>query len=276
MRQAFGGTHDGAQNGVSGCRHHCTRMANAANRRRTPLVRVVMVDVGRAVDVSGSIVTPVHMQIAGEIVVKVDGPGQHRRRLRHEAAGRRRLRGGNHGSLLDERSHPRQHQDAGDPSELSMQAQSHLSLLRDPRTPNKAGSAWSELDCAVQSGTWRVVRRSPSNLTPLLGSNQEANVWWKICCFTGAVALLWGSGSMSWAQQSTSQQPPLQRDDPATSGAGPTSGAPGQLNYDPPKDGSVTTDSRGVTTTSPKSDNPKTDDVPRDRGNESVGTAPRR
>ncbi len=41
-------------------------------------------------------------------------------------------------------------------------------------------------------------------------------MWWKICCFTGA-ALLWSSGMMSWAQQSTSQQPALQRDDPATS-----------------------------------------------------------
>ena len=60
-------------------------------------------------------------------------------------------------------------------------------------------------------------------------------MWWKICCFTGA-ALLWSSGMMSWAQQSTSQQPALQRDDPATSGAGPTSRAPGQLDYDSPKD----------------------------------------
>jgi hypothetical protein len=107
----------------------------------------------------------------------------------------------------------------------------------------------------------------------LCPSPQEANVWWKI--FIGAAALLWGSASMSWAQQSTSQQPPLQRHDPATSGAGPTSGAPGQLNYDPPKDGSVTTDSRGVATTNPKSDNPKTDDVQRDPGNESVGATPR-
>ena len=100
-------------------------------------------------------------------------------------------------------------------------------------------------------------------------------MWWKICCFTGAAALLWGAASMAWAQQSTSPQPPVQRHDPATSGAGPTSRAPGELNYDPPKDGSVTTDSRGVTTTNPKVDNPKTDDVPRDRGNESVGATPR-
>ena len=99
-------------------------------------------------------------------------------------------------------------------------------------------------------------------------------MWWKICCFTGA-ALLWSSGMMSWAQQSTSQQPALQRDDPATSGAGPTSRAPGQLDYDSPKDGFVTTDSRGVTTTNPKSDSPKTNDIPRDRGNESMGTTPR-
>ena len=121
MRQAFGGTHDVAQNGASGCRHHCTRVADAANRRRTPLVRIVMIEIGRAVDVSGPIVTAVHMQIAGEIVVKVEGPGQHRCGLRHETAERRRLRGRNHGSLLDERSHPRQHQDADDPSQVWIQ-----------------------------------------------------------------------------------------------------------------------------------------------------------
>lgn len=73
----------------------------------------------------------------------------------------------------------------------------------------------------------------------------------------------------AWAQQ---QQPSPQRNDPATSGAGPTSGAPGQLNYDPPKNGSVTTDSKGVTTTQPKSDSPKTNEAPVDFGNDSVGT----
>ena len=96
-------------------------------------------------------------------------------------------------------------------------------------------------------------------------------------------AVLSASVIMCWttsrAQQSAPQQSPLQRDDPATSGAGPTSGAPGLLNYDPPKGGSVTTDSKGVTTTQPKSDAPKTDapktnEAPADFGNDSVGTTP--
>jgi len=93
------------------------------------------------------------------------------------------------------------------------------------------------------------------------------------CCALVGAAMLCASGwTTAWAQQSGPQQSPLQRDDPATSGAGPTSGAPGQLNYDPPKGGSATTDSRGVTTTQPQSTAPETKDVPLDRGNESVGT----
>jgi hypothetical protein len=75
------------------------------------------------------------------------------------------------------------------------------------------------------------------------------------------------SGGLSWSQQSSTKQ----RDDPATSGAGPTSGAPGQYNYDPPRGGSVTTDARGVTTVQPSQAVPKTDN-PGDRGIESVGT----
>jgi len=86
--------------------------------------------------------------------------------------------------------------------------------------------------------------------------------------------------AISWAQQSD-PQPPAQRDDPATSGAGPTSGAPGQYDYDPPKGGPPTrTDARGVTTTHPKGNGAKTDgaktDAPLDYGNESMGaTAPK-
>ena len=56
-----------------------------------PSSEFVMVDVGRAVHVARPFVTAMHMQIDCEIVVKVDGPGQHRCGLRHEAAGRRRL-----------------------------------------------------------------------------------------------------------------------------------------------------------------------------------------
>jgi hypothetical protein len=83
------------------------------------------------------------------------------------------------------------------------------------------------------------------------------------------VALLTACHTTSWAQQSESQQPSSQRHDPATVGAGPTSRAPGQLDYDPPKDGSVTTDTTGVTTRHPNSNAPRTD-VPIDRGNDSA------
>src|SRR5262245_46948702 len=70
------------------------------------------------------------------------------------------------------------------------------------------------------------------------------------------------SGGVSRAEQSAPPQPPVQRDDPATSGAGPTSGAPGQLDYNPPKGSPpATTDSRGVTTRHPNSDGAKTDGV---------------
>ena len=93
----------------------------------------------------------------------------------------------------------------------------------------------------------------------------------------GATVLCASTWTTAWAQQSAPPQPPSQRDDPATSGAGPTSGAPGQLNYDPPKSGLVTTDSRGVTTAQPKSDAPKSDApktnaAPADFGNDSVET----
>jgi hypothetical protein len=83
-----------------------------------------------------------------------------------------------------------------------------------------------------------------------------------------------GISTHSLAEQSSPLQPPLQRDDPATSGAGPTSGAPGLYNYDPPKEGSTTTDARGVTTTQPKSSSPKSNATPRDLGNDSINTTP--
>lgn len=130
----------------------------------------------------------------------------------------------------------------------------------------------------------------PSNVSSAI---EEATVASKIswrCALVGTAMLCTSSWmacpTAAWAQQSGPQQPPPQRDDPATSGAGPTSGAPGQLNYDPPKGGSVTTDSKGVTTTqpksdvpksaAPKSDAPKAGDVPIDYGNDSVGTTPRK
>ena len=89
------------------------------------------------------------------------------------------------------------------------------------------------------------------------------------------IALTTVSPGFAWPQQSSPPQPPVQRDDPATSGAGPTSGAPGQYNYDSPKGGSLTTDSRGVTTFQPSQSPPKTDG-PADRGNQSTGaTSPK-
>jgi hypothetical protein len=109
---------------------------------------------------------------------------------------------------------------------------------------------------------------------------------WLGSIFSAAVMCV-SAGPTAWTQQSAPQQLPSQRDDPATAGAGPTSGAPGQLNHDPPKSGSVTTDSKGVTTTQPKSDAPKSDapksdapkseapktnEAPADFGNDSVGT----
>ena len=63
-----------------------------------------------------------------------------------------------------------------------------------------------------------------------------------------------------------------QRDDPATSGAGPTSGAPGLYSNDPPKGGSVTIDSSGVRTFQP-SERPAQSNPPVDR--DAQGSAPR-
>jgi hypothetical protein len=89
----------------------------------------------------------------------------------------------------------------------------------------------------------------------------------KIHLFTAA-ALTLVSAAASQAQQSEPSAPP--RGDPATVGAGPTSSAPGQTNYDPPKGGaSVTTDDRGVTTTNSAGEDSKSKGVRPDRGNES-------
>ena len=94
----------------------------------------------------------------------------------------------------------------------------------------------------------------------------------KIHLFTAA-ALTLVSAVASQAQQSEPSAP--QRGDPATVGAGPTSSAPGQTNYDPPKGASVTTDDRGVTTRNSTGEDPKSKGVRPDRGNESYdATAP--
>ena len=59
-----------------------------------------MAEIGRVVYMSHFIIAAVRMDMAGEIVVKVNGPTQHYCGLRHEASRRRRLRHGNHRSLL--------------------------------------------------------------------------------------------------------------------------------------------------------------------------------
>ena len=93
-------------------------------------------------------------------------------------------------------------------------------------------------------------------------------------------AWLCAAATASPAQQSGPhpQLPPSQRDDPVTSGAGPTSGAPatlgssrspGETSYEAPKGAAVTTDDRGVTTRNSAGQGAKTNDAPRDQGNDS-------
>jgi len=81
--------------------------------------------------------------------------------------------------------------------------------------------------------------------------------------------LMCAAGTMSQAQESGPPQP-TPRDDPATSGAGPTSRAPGQFDYDPPKGASVTTDQRGHTTTNSTSGGSTPGNPRRDQGNDSI------
>jgi hypothetical protein len=88
-------------------------------------------------------------------------------------------------------------------------------------------------------------------------------------------ALICAWATAAPAQQSTpTPQPSPQRHDPATVGAGPTSNAPGQTNYDPPKGAPVTTDDRGVTTTNSPSGGSTGGGMRRDQGNESYDAAP--
>src|SRR5262249_38802000 len=77
------------------------------------------------------------MHVDSKIIVKVNRPAQHRCRLRHEAAGRHRLRDGNHRSLLYKCTHRHQHHGTGDPSQARVEAQSHRDLLRDLDGANK-------------------------------------------------------------------------------------------------------------------------------------------
>jgi hypothetical protein len=125
LRQAFGGTHDVAGYYVGDGWHDRGREADAADWRLNRLVRIVMIEIGRAVHVSRALMALMYMHVDSEMIMKVNGPAQHGCGLRHEAAGRRRLGGGDHRSLLDERSHARQHQDAGGPSQARVEAQSH-------------------------------------------------------------------------------------------------------------------------------------------------------
>jgi hypothetical protein len=81
------------------------------------------------------------------------------------------------------------------------------------------------------------------------------------------------SAGLAWPQQSAPPQRPLERHDPATSGAGPTSGAPGLHENNPPKGSSVTIDSSGVATVKPIQQ-PDQTNPPLNRGNENADSAP--
>ena len=94
----------------------------------------------------------------------------------------------------------------------------------------------------------------------------------RIYLFTAA-ALTLISATAPRAQQPLSHEPSSPRGDPATVGAGPTSSAPGQTNYDPPSGASVTTDDRGVTTMNSAGEDSKSKGVRPDRGNESYDAA---
>jgi hypothetical protein len=84
-----------------------------------------------------------------------------------------------------------------------------------------------------------------------------------------ALTLVLAAASQAQHSEPSSRQPVLHGGDPATVGAGPTSSAPGQTNYDPPRGASVTTDDRGVTTTNSAGEDSKSRGVRPDRGNES-------
>jgi hypothetical protein len=86
-----------------------------------------------------------------------------------------------------------------------------------------------------------------------------------------AAAWLCAAATASPAQQSGPhpQQPPSQRDDPSTSGAGPTSRSSGETRYQAPKGAAVTTDDKGVTTRNSAGQGAKTNDAPLDQGNDS-------
>jgi hypothetical protein len=85
------------------------------------------------------------------------------------------------------------------------------------------------------------------------------------------IVLFAASAGLAWPQQSVPPQTPVERHDPATSGAGPTSGAPGLHPNDPPKGSSVTIDPSGTATFKP-TQRPAQTDAPLDRGNESADT----
>jgi hypothetical protein len=89
-----------------------------------------------------------------------------------------------------------------------------------------------------------------------------------------AIGLFTASAGMAWPQQNAPPQSSPERHDPATSGAGPTSGAPGLHPNDPPKGSSVTIDSSGVATVKPTQ--PAPPNAPVDRRNESADSAPGR
>src|SRR5262245_16341154 len=128
LRQVFGCTNNAVDNCVDDGWHDRGRVADAADRRLDRFVRFVMIEISRAVRVSRALIAVMRMHVDSKIIVKVNRPAQHRCRLRHEAAGRHRLRDGNHRSLLYKCTHRHQHHGTGDPSQARVEAQSHRDL----------------------------------------------------------------------------------------------------------------------------------------------------
>jgi hypothetical protein len=133
------------------------------NEHLTPIARFVIVHISRAVHVSSSILTTMHMQIDGEIVVKVNGLIQHCRGLDHESARCSHLRRNNHRALLNECSYRQQHNGTGDPSQIWVQAQPHLSLLRDLHPANKTER--TRLQQLLDRAVIQVTRRLSRNIS---------------------------------------------------------------------------------------------------------------
>ena len=96
-----------------------------------------MVDIGRVVYVSRSIIAAVRMNMASKIVVQVNRPSQYYRGLRHRAGRGYHLRYGDQYTLLQECTQRQDHKTVGDPSQARVQARLHETLLRQMGAENK-------------------------------------------------------------------------------------------------------------------------------------------